>query len=102
MNGLDKRGIKLEQRLSSGEDHKPLGMLRKRPGLRDCPGKGRSIREATASVAIRADKIGIAETTGGFFPVSFTASPEIAAGETTEDSGAARLPPLPATYGKVP
>src|SRR5215470_6573131 len=90
MDRVNERSVKLQQRLSAGEDDEPPWPCG-RPGLRD--GQRERLRrfKAAAACSIGANEIRIAKTADGAGAILLPTGPEIAAAEPTEHRGASCL-----------
>src|SRR6476646_1204470 len=91
MKRRDQRLVYLQHRLASGEHHERRRAAIAAPRVAAGAGKRTGIGELAATIAIGANKIGVAEIADGASAVGLAAGPQVAAGETAEHGGPPRL-----------
>jgi hypothetical protein len=85
MQGVNERRVKLKERFPAGKDDKRFAVSDAGPKARNGPGQFRRGLEATASIAIRADKIRIAKPANRRLAIFFAPRPQVAAGEPAKN-----------------
>jgi hypothetical protein len=90
VDGIDQRRVELQQRLPACEDDEPSRLLTC-PGPPDSARERRGRFEAAASSPVGPNEIRVAKAANGAGAILLAAGPEIAAAESAEHGGAARL-----------
>src|SRR5262245_62084756 len=92
MQCLNQRRVELQQRFTARQHNKTALPFFRWPSFRNCVDQLFASTEASAAVAVCADKFRITELADSPRPISLTARPEIAAGKAAEHRCAPCIP----------